>query len=124
MSSDSEKGLDKIISDIARMFGKEYTFEARMKILGTPEMDTAKIAIKELGLPITVDEFVMLYREKVAKELRHPPLFPGKSERHIKITKFKFSNCILYQFACNLMKTNLNLYFIFLLLKLKIVFSL
>ncbi|GJQ68874.1 hypothetical protein Trydic_g6070 [Trypoxylus dichotomus] len=82
---DSEKGLDRIISDIARLFGKEYTWQARMKILGTPEKDTAKIAIKELGLPITVDEFIEIYREKVAKELKHPPLLPGAEKliRHL-----------------------------------------
>nr|XP_022913162.1 pseudouridine-5'-phosphatase-like [Onthophagus taurus] len=74
---DSEVGLDKIISDIAEMFDKTYTHEARMKILGTPEKDTAKIAIKELKLPITIEEFVKIYREKVAKEMGNPPLIPG-----------------------------------------------
>ena len=74
---DSERGLDKIIGDIARKFGKKYTWEARMKILGTPEKDTAKIAIRELKLPLDIEEFVKMYREKVAQELKNVPLFPG-----------------------------------------------
>lgn len=75
---DSEKILNKIITDIVQSYGKKYTPEARAKVVGTPEKDTARIVVKETGLPITADQFLQIYNERMAKELQNVPLFPGK----------------------------------------------
>lgn len=62
------------------MYGKTYTLEMKIKILGTPEQDTAKIAVREMDLPITPEEFLTIYKGKVAVELQNPVLMPGAKE--------------------------------------------
>ncbi|XP_017782544.1 PREDICTED: pseudouridine-5'-phosphatase-like [Nicrophorus vespilloides] len=80
---DSEKGYDKIISSIASKYGKEYTHEVHMKILGTPEQETVRLAVELMELPITKEEFFQQYKVKIQEELKHPPLFAG-AERLLK----------------------------------------
>lgn len=77
---ESESVYDKIINDIGQMYGKTYTLDMKLKILGTPEQDTAKIAVREMDLPITPEEFLKIYKEKVAAELQNPVLMPGAKE--------------------------------------------
>ncbi|CAH1992464.1 unnamed protein product [Acanthoscelides obtectus] len=77
---ESETMYDKIINDIAMQFGKTYTDDIKMKILGTPEKDTARIAVTEMQLPITVEEFFKMYKAKVFVELQNPELMPGAKE--------------------------------------------
>lgn len=74
---DSESGYDKIMDGIAKQFGKEYTQDVRMKVLGTPEKDTAKICITEMDLPLTSEEFIDQYHQGIQRELKNPPLLPG-----------------------------------------------
>ncbi|KAJ3665015.1 hypothetical protein Zmor_000536 [Zophobas morio] len=74
---ESESAYDRVVSEIGAPFGSPYTTDIKIKILGTPEPDTAKIAIQEMGLPYTVDEFLEIYRAKVKEQLQHPPLMPG-----------------------------------------------
>ena len=75
---ESESAYDRVVSEIGAPFGSPYTTDIKIKILGTPEPDTAKIAIQEMGLPYTVDEFLEIYRAKVKEQLQHPPLMPGR----------------------------------------------
>uniref|UniRef100_V5G133 pseudouridine 5'-phosphatase n=1 Tax=Anoplophora glabripennis TaxID=217634 RepID=V5G133_ANOGL len=77
---ESESVYNKIMNDIAAVYGKEYTRDVRVKVLGTPEKDTARIAVTEMGLPISPEEFLIVYREKVYKELQNPVLMPGAKE--------------------------------------------
>ncbi|XP_023310526.1 probable pseudouridine-5'-phosphatase isoform X2 [Anoplophora glabripennis] len=77
---ESESVYDKIMNDIAAVYGKEYTTDIRVKVLGTPEKDTARIAVTEMGLPISPEEFLIIYKEKVHKELQNPVLMPGAKE--------------------------------------------
>lgn len=48
-----------------------------MKVLGTPEKETARIAIEEMKLPIKPEEFLDLFRKKSKEALQHPPLLQG-----------------------------------------------
>ncbi|RZC33854.1 pseudouridine-5'-monophosphatase, partial [Asbolus verrucosus] len=81
----SESGYDRVIGEMVKPFGKTYTQDIKIKILGTPEPDTARIAITEMQLPYTVDEFLTIYRAKVKEELQNPTLMPGaeKLVRHL-----------------------------------------
>ncbi|KAJ8919018.1 hypothetical protein NQ315_016923 [Exocentrus adspersus] len=74
---ESESVYDKIVCDIAAIYGKEYRKDIRVKVRGTPEEDTARIAVTEMGLPITPEEFLVIYRRKVHEELQNPNLMPG-----------------------------------------------
>lgn len=48
-----------------------------MKILGTTERKTCEIAVKELSLPCTVDDFHHQFRVSCMKNLEHVYLFKG-----------------------------------------------
>lgn len=45
--------------------------------MGTPEPETARIICQELNLPITQEQFIKKYEEKVKKYLTNPDLLPG-----------------------------------------------
>lgn len=74
---DSETGYDVVMESIAKKYGKTFSLDVKFKILGTPEPMTAKIAVEEMGLPISPAEFLEEYRKLVRLELQHPPLLPG-----------------------------------------------
>lgn len=48
-----------------------------MKLLGTTEQDTAKIAIAEMGLPINPEEFHEKFSVLCQSALLNAPLFAG-----------------------------------------------
>lgn len=54
---DTEHIYEQVIREIAASYDKEYFWEVRVRLLGTTEQNTSKIAVTELGLPITVEEF-------------------------------------------------------------------
>ncbi|KAF5307263.1 hypothetical protein FQR65_LT06979 [Abscondita terminalis] len=74
---DSETIYDVIISGIARKYGKEYTNDVRMTLLGTPEPVTAQLAVKGMELPITPEQFLKEYTESSHIHLANPDLFDG-----------------------------------------------
>ncbi|CAG9839856.1 unnamed protein product [Diabrotica balteata] len=77
---ESESIYEKIIDDIAKLYGKRYTEECQHKVLGTREPDTAKIVVQELGLPITPEEFLVLFRKNQETELAQTEMLPGAKE--------------------------------------------
>lgn len=58
-------------------FGKTYPWKVRMQILGTTEQMTAHIAVTELGLPITTDEFRKRFADKARERVGDVPLLTG-----------------------------------------------
>ncbi|XP_053615767.1 pseudouridine-5'-phosphatase-like isoform X3 [Plodia interpunctella] len=54
--------------EIASRFGKEFTFELKSKIMGMQTRQFAATIVEDLGLPMTVDEFVQ-ESQKILKEL-------------------------------------------------------
>lgn len=66
-----------ILNEIAQQYGKEYTPDVQAKILGTPEQDTAKIFLRELDIPLSIDEFLEKYHKRMEEELKHPQYMPG-----------------------------------------------
>ncbi|XP_063223519.1 pseudouridine-5'-phosphatase [Bacillus rossius redtenbacheri] len=61
---DTERLYEKIHTELASKYGKTYTFETKIKILGTPELDSNNIIINDLGLPITAEEMAEYMRER------------------------------------------------------------
>lgn len=82
---DSEKVYEMIISEIAQKYGKVYTNEVKMQLLGTPEPITAQLAVKGMDLPITPEQFLKEYTEGTNIHLAHPDLFAGAEKliRHL-----------------------------------------
>lgn len=54
---DTEQIYEGLVRDVAKKYNKPYPWDTRIRILGTTEQMTAKIAVNDLQLPITVDEF-------------------------------------------------------------------
>lgn len=74
---DTEKIYEKIMHDLAKKYQKPYPWDVRMKVLGTTERRTCEIAVKELNLPCTVDDFHKQFIEICLKNLGTAYLFKG-----------------------------------------------
>lgn len=71
--------------DVAKMYNKPYPWDTRIRILGTTEQMTAKIAVNDLKLPITVDEFRQKFCELGRKRLQNVGWLRGSVYGKIKI---------------------------------------
>lgn len=74
---DTEPIYESIVGDIAKLYGKPYLHEVRMRVLGTTEQMMAKIAVTDLGLPITPAEFHRLFSELCRQRFRNLELMEG-----------------------------------------------
>ncbi|KAF7273237.1 pseudouridine-5'-phosphatase-like [Rhynchophorus ferrugineus] len=74
---ETESIYQRILNEIAQQYGKEYTPDVQLKILGTPEQDTAKIFIRELNIPLSINEFLEKYHKRMEEELKNPQYMPG-----------------------------------------------
>ncbi|ENN81499.1 pseudouridine-5'-phosphatase [Dendroctonus ponderosae] len=74
---DSESGYEKIMQAMAEGYGKKYTPDVKFKLLGTTETDSAKIFIRELDLPVSLEDCLEDYYRRIAAELSNPPFMPG-----------------------------------------------
>lgn len=74
---DTECIYKQIITEIAESYGKKYTQEIQLMVLGTTEEMTAQVVVKECGLPITKDEFLQKFREMQTSYLENAKLMNG-----------------------------------------------
>lgn len=79
--TDTEEIYENMVGDISRSFNIPYRYDVRMRILGTTETMTAKIAVNELKLPITTDQFKRVFTELGRQRLGNAPLLQGLSLR-------------------------------------------
>ncbi|CRL06017.1 CLUMA_CG018983, isoform A [Clunio marinus] len=80
---DTEKIYEKAVENIAKKYNRPYPWDVRMKILGTIERRTCEIAVKELKLPCTVDDFQRQFVQITLKNLENVYLFKG-AERLVR----------------------------------------
>lgn len=66
-----------MVRQIAAIYGKPYPYDVRMRIMGTTEQLTAKIAVTELNLPISVEQFLDKFTELSLVNLGKADLHPG-----------------------------------------------
>lgn len=90
---DTEKTYEKVIADIAAEYGKPYPWDVRVRIMGTVENVTAKIAVTELGLPITIDEFRQKFSKESRARLGHVPMMKGVHLWHRRFSCYRFVLC-------------------------------
>jgi len=90
---DTEDIYEGAVRDVLKMYGKPYPKEVRMKILGTTEQTTAKIAVDSLNLPITVTKFRELFRGLLRKRLGDLSMLRGAERliRHLHEEKVPFA---------------------------------
>lgn len=65
-----------------------------MRILGTTEQMSAKIAVTELGLPITVNEFLDLFSALCRKRFANLDLLPGADRLVLHLHKHNVPFCL------------------------------
>lgn len=92
--ADTEKIYEEIIRDIAALHGKPYPREVRIHILGTSTENTCKIAVKELGLPVTAEEFQELFTEMSSERLSVLNVLPGAERLLRHLNKHKIPICL------------------------------
>lgn len=63
--------------NILSRFGKEYTFELKLKLMGSQTHEAAQIVISDLNLPMTVEEFISETKEQFQKLFPETQLMPG-----------------------------------------------
>ncbi|KAH7934526.1 hypothetical protein HPB51_029108 [Rhipicephalus microplus] len=82
---DTEKIHEEAVQTIASRYGKEYTWELKVKLMGTTGLDSARMVIDGLNLPLTVGDYLAdlgrIYAEKYPKV----DLMPGADRlvRHL-----------------------------------------
>ncbi|XP_069962554.1 probable pseudouridine-5'-phosphatase isoform X1 [Bactrocera oleae] len=86
---DTEVGYEEIVRQIAGSFNKSYPRDVRVKMLGTTEQKSAAIAVNELELPITVEEYLKRFTNKCKEMLGNSPLMQGAERllRHLNANK-------------------------------------
>lgn len=77
--SDTEIIYKNAIANIAKRFGKIYTPEIQGKVVGTVERESSRIAVTEMKLPMSVDNFQIEFRTTSHKHFHNVPLMPGIS---------------------------------------------
>ncbi|KAJ3653702.1 hypothetical protein Zmor_012940 [Zophobas morio] len=80
---DTESIYKKVFSDIAQRHGKVYTAETRGKVIGTTEDVGARIAVEEMQLPMSPEDFLKEYKAAADKSLHTVGLMPG-AERLVR----------------------------------------
>ncbi|XP_022118197.2 pseudouridine-5'-phosphatase [Pieris rapae] len=48
----------ELFQSIVSKYGKDYTFDVKLKLMGTQALESASIVIRELDLPMTAEEFL------------------------------------------------------------------
>lgn len=61
-------------------FGKSYTKELQMKVMGAPDVAGTKIVVEELQLPTTADTFLREFRRRSLSVVSRCELMPGRWE--------------------------------------------
>lgn len=82
---DTEIIYKRIISSIAEKYGKKYTDEIKLKVLGTDEQTTTDLVVKLCGLPITNDEFHKEFAFLQQEQLGQCGFMPGTKNSFSKL---------------------------------------
>nr|CAD7456573.1 unnamed protein product [Timema tahoe] len=80
---DSEGAYGLMFEEIAANYGKVFSWDLKLKIMGTTEMDSARLMVQELDLPISAEEFTEAVRKIHHSFLSKCSLMPG-AERLVK----------------------------------------
>ncbi|XP_053961660.1 probable pseudouridine-5'-phosphatase isoform X2 [Anastrepha ludens] len=86
---DTEVVYEEIVRQIADSFKKSYPAEVRVRMLGTTEQRSAEIAVNELDLPVTVEEYLKIFHTKCSEMLGNSSMMKGAERllRHLATYK-------------------------------------
>lgn len=75
--SDTESIYKKVFATVLSKYGKKYTSEMQMKIMGTPETNAVQTLIRDLKLPVTPEQLAVEFKSHSSKVLVNCNLMPG-----------------------------------------------
>lgn len=79
-STDSEHYYAVAMDNVAQRYGKRFTWETKVKIMGTTAKTYSKIVVDDLKLPITPDELMRQLEVEYPKVFPLVRLMPGVQE--------------------------------------------
>lgn len=86
--SDTEDLYTIGFEKVAFRFGKKFTFDLKCKIMGQQSKEFAGNIIKELDLPLTVDEFLVETRKIFTELFPQCKVMPGKFRVSPRFTSY------------------------------------
>lgn len=76
---DTEDLYTVAFQNIVSQFGKDYTFDLKLKLMGLQTLETAKMIISALELPMTTEQFIEESKKQFEMLFPDTQLMPGKS---------------------------------------------
>jgi len=74
---DTERIYTEIMQRIASKYGKTFTWDMKVKMMGMPGLPSAQLAVSEMGLPMTGEEFLSKAKEHKQELFPHCNIMPG-----------------------------------------------
>ncbi|XP_034140943.1 pseudouridine-5'-phosphatase-like, partial [Drosophila guanche] len=75
---DTETYYTKAFENICNSYGKDFTWEDKLKVMGKPMVEVAQKFVEEKNLPLSGQEFRYHLDEECEKIFNQPiPLLPG-----------------------------------------------
>ncbi|ESP04341.1 hypothetical protein LOTGIDRAFT_198690 [Lottia gigantea] len=87
---DTERLYTVATNTVCSQYGKEFTWELKEKQMGKKELESVKIIIEELQLPVSPEEYIEKIRAEHVKLFPTVPFLPGA----VKLVKHLHSNNI------------------------------
>lgn len=81
LNLDTESLYTKATQEILDQFGKTYTWEVKMTLMGLRHIEMCKRIVEIYELPLTPEEYSKLQREKNSKIMLNAQLMPGNSSK-------------------------------------------
>jgi pseudouridine 5'-phosphatase len=80
---------EKVYEEVTSKYGKTITPEVRMKLLGTPERQSCETCVNDLGLNVSLEDFLRDFQEISQQRLGEVDLMPGAERliRHLHANK-------------------------------------
>ncbi|CAH1636057.1 unnamed protein product [Spodoptera littoralis] len=73
----TEELYTEAFQNIVSRYGKNYTFELKLKLMGLQSLETAKMIVSELELPMTIEEFIEESNKQFKLLFPEAQLMPG-----------------------------------------------
>lgn len=88
-SIDTEPVYEKVFQEVTTKYGKPLTPEVRIKLLGSTERRSCEICVNDLGLNVSIEDFVKDFRELSQQRLPNVDFMPGAERlvRHLHANK-------------------------------------
>ena len=76
---DTEKIYTVVTQSILDRFGKKFEWSVKSKLMGLPPIESTKVLIDSLDLPMTPEEYLAEAKSKLEENFVHAELMPGMS---------------------------------------------